>query len=119
MSELSRPDLGHECLRETCADDDAGGKGEESEPGLERRIAEHSLQVEGIEEEHREEARCDEEHRDVRGADGADAEDAEPDQRLDRAALDHHEGCEQRDRDPADAELCSDPQPFSCALTIA
>ncbi len=79
-------------------------KGRKASPASSARVAEHSLQVEGIEEEHREEACCDEEHRDVRGADGADPEDAEPDQRLDRAALDDHEGCEQRDRDPADAE---------------
>ena len=47
MSENSlAPTLATSACEKTCADDDAGGKGEESEPGLERRIAEHSLQVE-------------------------------------------------------------------------
>jgi hypothetical protein len=71
--------------------------------------AEHSLQVQRVEEEHRKQPGGNEEHRDVRGPHRPHAEDAQPHQRLDRAALDHEERREEQERDPADDQRVRRP----------
>ena len=106
------PDQGHlagaerrnEPLRESGADDDPGGERDEREPRLERREPEHALHVERVEEEHREEAGGDHEHRHVRAAHRLHREDREPDERLGRAPLDQHECDEQHGREREEAE---------------
>ena len=66
----------HEALRQARADDDPRGERQERETGLERGVAEHALQIERVEVEHREQPGGDEEHDDVRGAHRRHAEDA-------------------------------------------
>ena len=67
---LARAERRNEPLRESGADDHPGGERDERESRLERREPEHALDVERVEEEHREEAGCDDEHRHVRAAHG-------------------------------------------------
>ena len=74
-----------------------GREREEREPGLERGVAEHALEVQRVEVEHREEPGGDEEHDDVRGAHRPHAEDAQTDERLGRARSIDDERAEQRD----------------------
>ena len=69
--------------------------GRNARPASQRREAEHALDVERVEEEHREEPRGDEQHRDVGGADRAHAEDVEADERRALPLLDQDEGREQ------------------------
>ena len=117
---LPSADLRDETLRETGADDDPGGEGKEGEAGLQRRVAEHALQVERVEEEHREEARRDEEHRHVRGAHGA---------ARGRCSVARSGSTERRSMStnaasnasaiPPTISVWADIQPFSCASTIA
>ena len=57
------------------------------------------LDVQRVEEEHREHPREGEEHREVRGRERADAEDREPDERLRRALLDQDEADEEHGRE--------------------
>ena len=116
---LARAERGDELLREARADDHARGERDEREARLDRREPEHALHVQRVEEEHREEARGDDEHRDVPGAHGLDREDREAHERLCGAALDQHEGDEQHggEREEARAPR-AEPQPASAERTI-
>ena len=94
--------------------------GRNAMPAFSGPIAEHALDVERVEEEHREHARHREEHRDVRGQERADAEDREPDERRLRAQLDHERT---RPADtaasPKNPSVFAEPQPACCASTMA
>ena len=98
---VSRPAIGRDEH-----DHDRGGQ--EAHAGLERRVAEDVLHVEGDEEEHREHRERDDEGDDVRAQERPRAEEGEVDHRHARAPLDDHEGDEGHDRQ---GEQRQDPRP--------
>ena len=79
-------------------EDDPDGQRQVREPGLERRVVQDALDVEGDEEEHREERHPDHQADDVRPAQGAQAEDREGHQRVGLAPLDDQERGDQGGR---------------------
>jgi hypothetical protein len=99
------------------ADDDPAGHRQERKPSAQWAVAEDLLHVQGGKEEHPEQARRDQQQHHVGHGKRPDAEDAEPDQRGDTTALNHHErrqqhepGCHQSEcpcRTPAEG-LCLD-----------
>ena len=96
-----------------------GREREEGEAGLDRRVVEHALHEQRVEEEHREQPAGDDEHRDVGAANRADGEDREADERLGRAVLDHDEPDQQHARRRARMPSTSpEPQPCSAERTI-
>ena len=97
----AHPEAGDQALREPRRRDHATGQRQEAEAGLDRRHVQHVLQVERREEEHREHAAGDDEHRCVRSAQRAGAEDVESHQRMRRAQLDHDERDDAAPRRPA------------------
>ena len=110
----SRDELGGGARR----DDDPHRQRQVGDPGLDRRVAQHVLQVERDEEEHREQRHADQQPDDVGAAQGSVSEDRERHQRITLAALNCHErdqqhpGCGQADdrpgRSPADADRVHD-----------
>ena len=106
-------------LRGARAGADADGHRQEREAGLDRLEAQDLLDVEGREEEQREQAARDQQQHDVGDREAADLEDAQADQRALDAGLDEDEDREQRDADRGQPERSAEPQPKLSALTIA
>ena len=92
--------------------------GRKARPASSARVSEHALEVERVEVEHREEPGRDEEHHDVRGAHRSHAEDV---RRTSGSAERRSITTNAASSTIASAKkppVCSDVQPFSCALTI-
>ena len=79
------------------ADDDAERERQEREAGLQRRVAQHLLDVEAEEVEHREHRGTDDEHHGEGRAAGAVGQDADRHEGVGGAHLDDDEGDEHRD----------------------
>ena len=109
-----------ELLGEPGAGDDPEGHGQEREAGLQRRVAEDLLHVERGEEEHPEEA-ADDDEEDARWRSASVRTRKIP--RRTSGATERRSMSTKAARSATATALrpsvCSEPQPFSCALTIA
>ena len=97
-------DARREAPGEGRGDDDRAGHRQEAQPGLDRREAEHLLEVERDEVPHREHAAAEQEADEVGRCEGARAEDPQRDERSRRAALDEDEERQQGEARPGDRE---------------
>ena len=94
-----------ELRRQRREDERHGGDGEQPEPGLERRVAEHVLQVEDDIEQHREHRGRDREGRQRGSGERGHAEEPDVEHRARRPQLD---GDERREQHGAGAEAADD-----------
>ena len=99
-----RPDPGNQLGAADRGDERSHRQRQPGEAGLERRVAEDLLEVEGDDEEHPVDRRAEEDAGDVRAEQRGEPEDPERDQRRDRAAFDHGERCEQERRGVSEAD---------------
>ena len=114
------PEAADQLLREHRADHDPEAHRQERDAGLERRVAEHLLQVQGAEEEHREHPGEDQQHHAVGGRQRAQPEQVEAHQRRVRAPLDRPRRRPAAPRRaPIRPRVEAEPQPQSVDLTIA
>ena len=104
-------------LRDRRAGDGHPGRGE-GEPGLERRVAEDGLHIEGEQEEAAEDRRA-EEHADGVRQDRPDPEEPERHDRRRRPGLPPEESSDERDRESSDPSVWALPQPASGASDFA
>ena len=92
------------------------GERQEDHAGLDRRVAEHVLEVERQEEELREHPRRDREGRDLRAGERRYAEEPDVEHRGPRAQLDRHEGDEEHRRGGEEADdATARPAPVGAA----
>jgi hypothetical protein len=116
-----RPELRHQLGHQAGADDDAGAERQQRRPSAQRAVLQDDLQVEGQEQEHREQPGADQEEHQVGPAAVAVERDPQRQQRVARALLPEHEPDQQhagRDQEadragraPADVGLAASVNP--------